>query len=284
VALSDLSPPSSAETVPVDSTAVRIGLDVDSLEPVQLDLADGPHFLITGPHGSGKTTLLQSWLLALADRLPPERFRLYLVNIGGYQLLPFGRLPHAEGQIDNPEQLPELLAEIRAELEERRRHLDHTNRESGGTLHSPRLSGVPHIVIAIDDFDQFRIAASDSVKATLESITRQSRGLAIHLIIAGPTTEFVSGWDPLGKAIREWQRGVLLGSTEHTDLGVFNLRVPSQEAGRALAPGRGYVALRGRHIKLQAASCHAGSPVLPQWLEQIAWRYRESAGHPPGAI
>lgn len=260
--------------VPADgSLAVPVGLDVDDLEPLIVDLNDGPHFLITGPVQSGKTTFLQSWLLALAEHFPPQRLQFFLVDFRRAGLLPLARLPHVRASVENDDRLGQALADIAQLLRERRQALEEARQARGGILDERAwLADYPAIVMAIDDFDAFRDGIQVGTKERFEQIVRRERGLGFHVLLAGSCSDLNAAFDGPAKALKELQTGFLLGTCDHNDLQLLNLRLPMGEAGKPLPPGQGYYARRGRYRKLKAASCHVGAVTLADWIARIQQR------------
>jgi len=275
VPLCDLIPVKNAwPTPPADgSLAVPVGLDVNDLEPLLVDLNDGPHFLVTGPIQSGKTTFLQSWLLALAEQFSPQRLHLYLVDFRRAGLFPLSCLPHVQAYLEDDDRLGEALAGITQILRERRQSLEEARRAASGLLDERTwLAGHPAVVVAIEDFDTFRDEAQVGTKERLEQLVRRERGLGFYLLLAGSSSDLSSSWEGLVKALKEWQTGFLLGSSDHDDLQLLNIRLPMGEAGKPLAPGEGFYARRGRYRKLKAVTCQAGATALAAWVERIRQR------------
>jgi S-DNA-T family DNA segregation ATPase FtsK/SpoIIIE len=249
---------------------VPLGLDADTMEPFTVDLAESSSFLITGPPSSGKTWLLQTWLLALAEQYPPERVHFYLCGVTGTRLLPFRQLPHTMAYIEDGQRLGEVLEELRGELEQRRRDLDKARRDAGGLVdETVFVRRYPAIVVVIDDADQFRGSVDDMQCSALETLLKRGRGLGFHLLYAGPSSDFTSSWDTLTKAVKDGQTGFMLGSTDANDLAILNFRLPPEEQSRAMVPGRGYFARRGRYRAIHGASVQTGTPSFDDWLKQI---------------
>jgi DNA segregation ATPase FtsK/SpoIIIE, S-DNA-T family len=224
-----------------EEPAVPVGLAAESLLPFGLDLRDGPHFLISGPPESGKTTLLQTWLLSLSGRLTEGQLHLWLVDMGAGGLAPLQQLPGVRGYVTNADDFAAMLEWLTGELQERR---------GSGT---PRVGQFPEIVIAIDDYDAFRLGVQSKMK-DLEPLVRSDRRLGLHLVAAGLSSAFAQGYDPLDKALKEFQTGFVLGSSDQADLQPLGLtRVPGEPA-RALAPGLGFYIRRGRAQKIKAAT------------------------------
>jgi len=280
VHLADLLPPTEIWAPPPKdgSLAVPVGLDVDDLEPMEVDLGDGPLFLLTGPVQSGKTTFLQTWLLALAERFPPERLYLYLVDFRRAGLLPLQRLPQVRAYITDDDRLGEALTEISQALRERRQALEEARQQVGGLLDERTfLARYPALVMAVDDFSTFSAEAQPGSKERLEHMIRRERGLGFRLLVTGSSADVSSAWEGWVKALKETQIGFLMGSSDHNDLQLFNLRLPTGEAGKMLPPGQGYYARRGRYRRVEAATCHAGKVTLAEWVERIRRKERESA-------
>lgn len=257
--------PAVEMTLPV---AAPIGVEVGDLEPFAINLqTDGPHFVVTGPPESGKTTLLQTWVLALAERLPPERIQLWLVDgpMGG--LAPLKGLPQVSAYVSAVSELEPVLGRLADQIQERKE-------QARGNGAGERAM-LPSMVLVIDDFDAVVDEGDIMVKDRLEQWIRRERGVGLHVIAAGSSGGF-QGYDPLVKALKELQTGVLLGSTDHGDLGLFNLRLPSGEAGKMLPAGLGYFVRRGRFRQIKVASPHAGSMGLADWVELIAKRCEPS--------
>lgn len=277
VALADLIPPS--ETYPPLDTAaalaVPLGLDVEDLTPVTVDLYDGPHFIIAGPAQSGKTTLLQSWLIALAHRFPPARAQLYLVDFRRAGLAPLEGLPHVGGYIEDDDRLSEALDEIVRMLRERRSALEQARRAARGIVDERAwLAHYPALVIAIDDFGALKDNLQMGTKERLEQLIRHERGLGLYVLLASASSDLASAWDGWVKALKEMQTGFLLGSSDHSDLSLFNIKLPLSEAGKALPPGQGYFTRRGRYRKIKVASSQAGVVNLSAWVDMIQRRAR----------
>jgi len=239
------------------STAVPLGVQLESLDFLRVDLDEGPHFVIAGPHRSGKSTALQTWLLALSAHYSPEQVRLLLIDFGSSPGLgPLRALPHAQ-YFDDADRVTELVEEIDVELRQRRHARDEAHQR---------------LVIAIDDADQFDAMAVQASSA-LESVLRRQRGLGCHVLLAGLTGDLASSYSGLIGTVRANQTGLIVGSGD--DGGSLNLRLPRQDAERALPPARGYYVRKGyppRAVQLAAVAC--GNPPLADWVGSIERHWR----------
>lgn len=273
VPLCDLLPDRDDWTMPVGGArAAVVGLDVDEIEPLTVDLNDGPHFLITGPPQGGKTVFLQSWLLALAEALPPEYLQLCLVDFRQEGLRPLARLPQTRAFATNDDEFVVALNQIDRAMQNRQAGLGAERAAAGGVLDQAAwLAERAAIVIAIDPFGAFNESGYQS-KELLGQILRRDRDLGLHVIMAGSTGDFSSSWDEATKATKELQTGFLLGSSDYTDIDFFGIRLPLGESGKPLPPGQGFVARRSRHVKFKAATAHVGAETLQGIVDRLVNR------------
>jgi S-DNA-T family DNA segregation ATPase FtsK/SpoIIIE len=256
--------------------AVPLALDVQHLDVVTVDLADGPHFLVTGPPRGGKTTLLQSWTLALAELCPQGSLHLFLSDFRRDGLVALRGLPQVAAFADDGARLSEALIDIDEALQERGRALDEARRAAGGTLDEREFgSRYPAIVLVIDDYDVTSDRLPAEARSRLEQMVRRDRGLGFHLLLAVTSSRAVGTWDGTVKALKEMQTGFVMGSSEQDDAQALGLRLPFGEGGKLLPPGQGYYARRGRAHKIKVATAHAGQLKLADWVSRIASRYAQ---------
>ena len=274
VALADILPTRDAwANAPADgSLSAPIGLDVEDLELFKIDLNEGPNFMIAGPIASGKTTFLQTWLLALAEMFPPSRAQFYLVDFHRGAFGALARLPHTRALIEDDDQFGNALADISQILRDRRPLFEDARRAAGGNPDASWLAAHPALILAIDNLDTLREGAQSGTKDRLDQLIRRERGLGFYVLVTGSSNEWSSGWDNWSKVIKEGQVGFLIGTSEHNDLSLFNLRLPMGEAGKPIPPGQGYYSRRGRFRKLKVATPQTGALTLNAWIEKIGQR------------
>lgn len=242
IPLSDLPPHPDGKGV-----AVALGREVETLDPFYADLQEGPHFLISGPAQSGKSTLLQTWILSLAQRFSAQELHLYLFDALGDGLATLRHLPHVRAFAADDAGMNEALSAVANALQKRRQ---------APTEPSPLQ------VLALDGPDALRESLEAPTKERLEQLVRRERARGFHLLLAGSTHEVSGSWDGYVKALRELQTGFLVGSSDHADLQLFNLRLPMGEAGGMLPPGQGFYARRGRYRRIKAAIADAADCVV----------------------
>jgi S-DNA-T family DNA segregation ATPase FtsK/SpoIIIE len=171
--------------------------------------------------------------------------------------------------------LGQALADIAQTLQERRRAFDDERRAVGGIPDNSWLANHPAIILAIDNLDALRDGAQSGTKDRLEQLIKRERGIGFYVLLAGASGDFTSIYDNWVKAIKDAQIGFLLGSSEHNDLSLFNLRLPIGEAGKPVPPGQGFYTRRGRFRMIKAGTCLAGTLALTAWVEKIRRRANE---------
>jgi len=226
VALLDLLPP----LVRTDGAPIApVGLSEDELEPLFVDLRDGPHFLITGPPRSGKSTLLRTWLVSLGASLPVDRLQLYLAEFSHSGLNASHGLPGVR-HIQDGAALGALLNDIELPA------------DSGMTA-----------VLAIDDLDGLQRAADGETLHRLHQLA-QARRSGLYILLVGSSSSLGASYDGVGHAIREAHTGFLVGGSEYEDMQVLGISVPHAEASQGLPVGRGFYARRKRYIRVKVAA------------------------------
>lgn len=232
--------------------SVPVGLDVESLDPFMLDLVQGPHFLVAGGYQTGKTTLLQTLALALAERYPPGRVALHLVDFRAESFTHLEQLPHAVGGIVSDDVLLEQLATLDEALQ-------------------TRCEG-PVPVIIFDNYDTLRDGLSTQTKALLEQMIRRERSGGLHVIVAGASRDLATGYDGWLKAVKELGTGFLMGSTEPADGQVFGMGLPAGNSNAISPLGRGLFIRKRQFQKIKVATPETGESTIERWVRQIASR------------
>ena len=259
--------PRPAGATPPSRLAVPLGVDVARLQPVLVDLIrDGPDFIVTGTPQSGKTALLLAWGLALAEFHSPQQVQLVLVAGRRNSLGPLAGLPHVLESCRTPRSFWEdsSLSRLQAELE--RREV------------TSCIDGLPHLLLVLDDYDEFSAAKGATAPALTElaRLVRHGRDLGMHTIVAGPLPNAGAGYnDPVIKQLKVGRSGFILRVLDPGDQNPLGVRIRSTESGR-IPPGRGYVVRNGIEEAFQAATPGDG-PAVEAWVATLQERWR-SAG------
>lgn len=224
-----------------------------SLQPAEIDLQkDGPHFVVTGPPQSGKSTAMRNLVLSLARRYTPRQAPMILIDTrrkffryGGESGL--DELPHVLAAVTDMEQLPPLIAQLKAEYA--RAVSEHKTEQ---------------IFIFIDNFDDFieEISSSmgydDSLSGDLAYLAHRYGTEGLHFIVAGS----LDGASDLRRRVEANGYGFAL-RTEDALQKLSVSRIPGSLRGVELPLGRGYTAKSGRLVLIQAASPLFDSPLEP---------------------
>jgi S-DNA-T family DNA segregation ATPase FtsK/SpoIIIE len=151
------------------SAATPLGVHTDSLDVLRIDLDEGPHFAVTGPHRSGKSTALQTWLLGLAAQQSPAQAHIALFDFGlGAELGALRTLPHVL-HIDDPERARQAVEQIGEVLQQRRQ--------------VGRQADDARIIVVVDDVDQFEAAAPrGKLRARSRAAPTARAGLPSHCV------------------------------------------------------------------------------------------------------
>jgi hypothetical protein len=224
-----------------------LGVNSD-LQPALFDLKrQAPHFIIAGPSRSGRTTVLYNWALSLAERYPPDRVGLILVDLPR-KFVEYG----GKHRLD---ELPHVLATAfeLVELDEAVKKL----KEIGPTLATSDPSR--ELFILIDNFDDTAAELEGSPTAReLSQVVRRFDREGMHCIIVGGASS--SGFE-LQRRIRNAGYGVGLRTAE--SVGALNAaRTPTAFRGGAELPlGRGYVVRSGQTTMIQVADPYAAGQI-----------------------
>jgi S-DNA-T family DNA segregation ATPase FtsK/SpoIIIE len=258
----------------------------DPDQPFAVDLRDGPYFLVAGTPQSGKTTLLQSWVLALADRHPPERLLLYLVDFRQSGLLGLSDLPHVRapiadiqgrktqerktGYISDGERFAQALAEIETALQQRQAALNEARQKDPGAFRLQAwLDARPTLLMVIDDFEMVDPELPPDAKDLLNSGLRRWRELGFAMIVAGSTSDMENAWGWIAQ-LRNAPVGFQMGSASHNQ--VFRINLPVDNPSRPLPPGDAFFIRRGQAVRVRIADPQVGPVPLAEWVRKIRQR------------
>ncbi|MCR8935855.1 type VII secretion protein EssC [Brevibacillus laterosporus] len=270
---------------PSRSLRVPVGIYVDDLTPFEVDLKEGPFFVVGSPMEGGKTSFLMTWVLSLCHQVSPQDLEIYFIDYraSSMNLMSLNNLPHIQGRATRESELGELLTTLSAKIKMRQHHGEHLKNqspvreqqisnqmwkdellkqvESSKTVEALQLSNdkEPALLLVIDDADLFFKETTDyQIKDQLAQLVRQGRNRDLYVIISGVPADFPFSSNDWLSEIKNMQTGFLFGSIDASDLAFF--KIPSTEAShyphatfnKMLPPGQGYFAKR-RYHRVKAA-------------------------------
>ena len=174
---------------------VMMGKDVDG-NTVILDLAKAPHLLVAGCTGTGKTVFLNSCIHSLMFKYTPRELKLILVDpkvveFAQYNGLPYLQFPVIISTKDTLAALQWLIME----MERRFELLSKAGCRDIKALNIQKTGSLPYIVMIINEFSDYMLAARNQMELQLARLCTKSRAVGIHLIISTrrPCQDVLSG-------------------------------------------------------------------------------------------
>jgi S-DNA-T family DNA segregation ATPase FtsK/SpoIIIE len=130
------------------------------------------HAIVLGSPGTGKTTFLRTLAVSLALLHAPDQLHMYFVSFAGTGLDALGHLPHAEQVIrgTESERVRRLFGRLIHLLEARQ---------------TGRAELTPHVVVFIDQYEQFVDSYREQHLPDLERLVTEGRAANIFLVLTG---------------------------------------------------------------------------------------------------
>lgn len=165
---------------------VPVGLYDDpvnqSQKPLVIDPVQNGHYAICGTVTSGKSTFLQSFLYAVINKYDPRYVNIYGLDFSSHMLEGFESAPHVgdimyENDLDKIAKFFNMIMKI---LNERK-----TLFKGGNYGQYMRANGikVPSIIIAIDNFANFKEKTGNVYEDLLVRLASDGAGFGIFLVI-----------------------------------------------------------------------------------------------------
>ena len=226
-----------------DKAGFLIGLYDSDLTPVPLDFSAFTSLIITGEPGCGKSTVAAAWINMLPDA------EIYAMDSNGAGLT--GVLGNRNVRdLSGVDDFEAFTEEIVLLLKTRRNELIEARKRGGDA--GLTIASWKQIIFVFDKFSE----ASDNDEyydfmELVMQIIKREHGMKVAVLALDTLEDFRSDYSDAGKALRNEQTGILLGSIKTQSL--FNVGLPYGVPEKELAFGDGYFIKKTRFEGIRAA-------------------------------
>ncbi|WP_250031537.1 type VII secretion protein EccCa [Paractinoplanes maris] len=217
-----------------------IGISEADLQPVEIDFASDPHFLLFGDAECGKSTFLRALATTITQRFAPEQARLILVDYRR-SLMDLPETDHRIGYGIQAQKTLELMQSVAGYMERRLPGPDVTAQQ----LRERSWWTGPELFVLVDDYDLVMAGPTNPLTPLLEYLP-QARDVGLHLIVtrrAGGAGR--SLYEPIIQRLRELSAPGLVMSGPSDEGPLIGAVRPA-----LLPPGRGRLLTRREGIRL----------------------------------
>ncbi|MET8147407.1 type VII secretion protein EccCa [Actinoplanes sp. NPDC049668] len=224
------------------STGLRlpIGIAESDLQPVEIDFAGDPHFLLFGDAECGKSSFLRALATSVTRRFAPEEARIILVDYRR-SLMDLPESDHRIGYGIQAQKTLELMQSVAGYMERRLPGPEVTAQQ----LRERSWWTGPELFVLVDDYDLIAAGPTNPLEPILEYLA-QARDVGLHLVVtrrAGGASRAM--YDPVIQQLRELSSpGLVMSgpSDEGTLIGPIR---PT-----TMPPGRGRLMTRREGVRL----------------------------------
>ncbi|GID98243.1 type VII secretion protein EccCa [Amorphoplanes digitatis] len=224
------------------STGLRlpIGIAESDLQPVEIDFAGDPHFLLFGDAECGKSSFLRALATSVMRRFAPEQARLILVDYRR-SLMDLPESEHRIGYGIQAQKTLELMESVAGYMERRLPGPDVTAQQ----LRERSWWNGPELFVLVDDYDLVASGPTNPLEPIMEYLP-QARDVGLHLVVtrrAGGASRAM--YDPVIQRLRELSSpGLVMSgpSDEGTLIGPIRPTL--------MPPGRGRLMTRREGVRL----------------------------------
>ncbi|HEV8175539.1 MAG TPA: type VII secretion protein EccCb, partial [Actinoplanes sp.] len=217
-----------------------IGISEADLQPVEIDFASDPHFLLFGDAECGKSSFLRALAATVMRRFTPEQARIILVDFRR-SLMDLPESDHRIGYGIQAQKTLELMESVSGYMERRLPGPDVTAQQ----LRERSWWTGPELFVLVDDYDLVVSGPTNPLQPLLEYLP-QARDVGLHLVItrrAGGASR--SLYEPLIQRLRELSSPGLVMSGPSDEGALIGPVRPS-----LLPPGRGRLLTRREGVRL----------------------------------
>ncbi|BCJ32427.1 type VII secretion protein EccC [Actinocatenispora sera] len=215
---------------------IPIGIAENDLQPVYLDFAAEPHFLLFGDIESGKSTFLRSLARSISERYTPAEAKVMMIDLRR-SLLGSLEGPHLIGYGHSTQVAKDMIRQVVEVMKERLPGPNVTPEQ----LRDRSWWKGPELYVLVDDYDLVATGPSH-VLSPLTEFLAQSRDIGLHVILArrvGGASRAL--YEPMMSRIRELASpGITMSGPREEGALLGNVKP------QLLPPGRGWLTTR-RH-------------------------------------
>jgi len=219
---------------------LAVGIAEADLQPVHVNFAADPHFLLFGDSECGKSTFLRTLAQRLVDTYQPDEARIILVDYRR-SLLGAVTSEHLIGYGTSTEVTKDIIAEVASVMTRRRPGPDVTAEQ----LQARSWWRGPELYVLVDDYDLVVSSAGSALAPLLDHLS-QARDVGLHVVVTRRSGGAARAlYEPVMQRLRELGTpGVLMSGDREEGAILGNVR-PS-----ALPPGRGWLVSRKNGTQL----------------------------------
>ena len=174
---------------------VALGQDTGG-NPVVVDLAALPHFLIAGATGSGKSVCINSIVVSLLLTRTPDQLRILMVDPKRVELTPFNGVPHLMAPvIVEVDQVNAALRALMREMMRRYQLMEENGTRNIDGYNAKATEHLPYLLLIVDELADLMMSGGFEVEQNLVRLAQLGRATGIHLLLATqrPSVNVVTG-------------------------------------------------------------------------------------------
>jgi S-DNA-T family DNA segregation ATPase FtsK/SpoIIIE len=217
-----------------------IGIAEADLQPVAVDFATEPHFLLFGDAECGKSSFLRALATSITQRFDPDQARLILVDYRR-SLLGVVQSEHLIGYGTAAAATFDLIESVAGYMRRRLPGPDVTARQ----LRDRSWWTGPELFVLVDDYDLVATGPANPLRP-LEEFLPQARDIGLHLVLtrrSGGASRAL--YEPIIQRLRELSSpGLIMSGDRDEGALVGNVRPSS------MPPGRGRLVTRKEGVRL----------------------------------
>ena len=217
-----------------------IGISEADLQPVTVDFAAEPHFVLFGDAECGKSSFLRALATSVMTRFAPEEARIILVDYRR-SLMDLPESDHRIGYGMQAAKTLELMESVAGYMQRRLPGPDVTAQQ----LRERSWWTGPELFVLVDDYDLVASGPSNPLHPLLEYLP-QARDVGLHLVItrrAGGASRVL--YEPIIQRLRELSSPGLVMSGPSDEGALIGSVRPA-----LLPPGRGRLVTRREGVRL----------------------------------